>query len=289
MVADGAGELVRGRLFSDRRQPGTVINQSLTRRGCSWRRVRVNTSTCSPDTRPASSDTPIAGICSVVSARRNSSSPRRKLVRADSANDFSGNDDNPAINLANATWRPSTHDCNRRKSPDRSLDHTDIRTTSIDRRHPPDKALNVRQLHPPLYPKGCDTVTRAATRGAYDQTVTVDLFADDVGVTGVAGGLPMTASIAHRRSRIFPVAGHRCICVADRSDDLIACLAARTRYSARSAAARPRDRPASTGCLGRAVPPATISSNHFDSTNVRCCIARPGWCRTTVLRRRPPR
>jgi len=54
----------------------------------------------------------------------------------------------------------------------------------------------------------------------------VDLLADDVGVSCVAGGFLDDRKQYRSKVACFPVAGHRCVRVADRGDDVAITLKA---------------------------------------------------------------
>jgi hypothetical protein len=122
--------------------------------------------------------------------------------------------------------------------------------------------------------------TGSATR------LTVDLFADDVRVAGVARAVSwVTASIAQRRERVLP------LCVSGAS----AVTSAVAIWLLASQAARYSDRNARSETDGSTsidrlpllgAPPATSPPNHFDSTNVTCCTSPARLVPdATVLRR----
>ena len=126
--------------------------------GCRPRIVRVNTSTCSPDTRPASNDSPNSGTAAAVSARRNNRPPLRSEVFAGFGQRLLRERRHRRQRLRErhlATFEPRLQP---RTSAITSLERTPIGTAGIDRRHPPNQGLHLRRPHLPTLAEGCYTV-----------------------------------------------------------------------------------------------------------------------------------
>ena len=114
---------------------------------------RPSTSTCSPDTRPASSDDPNSGISPAVSVRRMSCSACRKLDRPASASDFSGNDDTSPTTAPTTPRAPRPTTSTGADPQPRPPTHSDRRS----RHRPPPPARPARAPPPtpsPHYDRG---------------------------------------------------------------------------------------------------------------------------------------